>query len=364
MSKKIVVLAGDGIGQDIMPQALKVLNHVMSMANQPVELVEGYIGGSAYDRYGDHFPAETKALCQDADAILFGSVGGPIQDAHLPKWQNCEVNSILALRKTFQLNANLRTARVYPELIDICPLQKHIVDDGIDILIVRELIGDIYFGEHKRYQQDNMRCASDMAVYTEKQIFQVAEQAFQTALGRGKKITSVDKANVLDTSRLWREVVTEVARDYPQVTLEHMLVDNCAMQLFINPGQFDVILTANLFGDILSDAASAIPGSLGLMPSASLNQAGFALYEPAGGSAPDIAGLDVANPIGQILSVAMMMQYTFHLPQLASAIEQGVQKTLEQGYGTKDICTQGKTVVGTTKMTDIIIKNMTELEVK
>ncbi len=357
--KKIVVLAGDGIGQEVVPQAIRVLTAVGQRYGHSFAVLEGDIGGTAFDRYGSHFPEETKQLCQQADAILFGSVGGPLQQAHLPKWQNCEKNSILALRKTLHLNANLRPARVFPELQEICPLKDSLIAKGIDILIIRELIGDIYFGEHKQYTENNLRHASDVAIYDELQIADVAHRSFQLARKKRQTVTSVDKANVLDTSKLWRAVVTEVAAEYPDVTCEHMLVDNCAMQLIINPAQFDVILTANLFGDILSDAAAALPGSLGLTPSASLSDRGtVGLYEPSGGSAPDIAGKDIANPIAQILSVAMMLRYSFDLYMEAAAIENAVQKTLAAGFRTKDIYTPNKLLMGTTELTQQILNHL------
>lgn len=358
--KKIAVLAGDGIGQEVVPQAIRVLLAIAKQFNHQFSLLEGWIGGAAFDRFGSHFPEETQLLCQQADAILFGSVGGPLQQAHLPKWQNCEKNSILALRKTLHLNANLRPARVFPELREICPLKDSLIDGGIDILIIRELIGDIYFGEHKQFTENSLRYASDVALYNEQQIADVTHRSFQLAQKRRQKVTSVDKANVLDTSKLWRSVVTEIAVDYPDVTCEHMLVDNCAMQLIINPAQFDVILTANLFGDILSDAAAALPGSLGLTPSASLSDQGtVGLYEPSGGSAPDIAGKNIANPIAQILSVAMMLRYSFNLYAEAEAIDNAVQKTLAAGFRTQDIHTPNKKRVSTNELTDIILANLT-----
>ena len=240
----------------------------------------------------------------------------------------------------------------------ISPLKASVIGEGVDILIIRELVGGIYFGEHKQFQKNNIRYATDVAEYNEEQIRQVAKHAFEAAQKRGKKLTSVDKANVLDTSKLWREVVSEVAQEYPDVELENMLVDNCAMQLFINPSQFDVIVTSNLFGDILSDAAAALPGSLGLMPSASLNKEGFGLYEPSGGSAPQLAGKNVANPIAQVLSVAMMLRYSFHLTQAADNIEQAVKKTLQNNYATQDIYVEGKKLVGMREMTDAIIQNL------
>lgn len=356
--KKIAVLAGDGIGPEVMKEALRVLTCIAEQDRISLKFTEGYIGGAAFDKFGTHFPEETKTLCEASDAILFGSVGGPVMASHEPKWKQCEVNSILALRKAFSFNANFRPAKVYPILKDISPLKPSLLEKGVDILVLRELIGDIYFGEHKRFEKNNLRCASDVAEYNENQIISVANRAFQAARQRRQKVTSVDKANVLDTSRLWREVVSEVAQEYPDVTLEHMLVDNCAMQLIMNPNQFDVILTANLFGDILSDAASVIPGSLGLMPSASFNEEGFALYEPSGGSAPDIAGKNIANPIAQILSAAMMLRFSFELEESASRIEKAVQKTLEKGYRTRDIQQADTTVLGSREFTDKILDEL------
>jgi 3-isopropylmalate dehydrogenase len=358
MAKKIAVLSGDGIGQEIVPQALRVLQAVSKKFNLTLEYEHGLIGGAAYDVYQNHCPDETIQLCAAADAIFFGCVGGALKEAHLPKWDRCEVNSILALRQRFQFNSNLRPARIYPELVGICPLKPERLGDGVDILIVRELIGDIYFGEHKRFVENGLRCASDVAYYNEQQIMTVARRAFQAAEERRQKVTSVDKANVLDTSKLWREVVSEVAKEYPNVMFEPMLVDNCGMQLIIRPSQFDVIVTANLFGDILSDAAAALPGTLGLMPSASINEAGFALYEPSGGSAPDIAGKNIANPIAQILSAAMMLRYSFALTAPADCIEQAVMGCLRAGYRTKDLAQAGEQVLGTKEITDKIITFM------
>ncbi len=357
--RKVAVLSGDGIGPEIMQQAIRVLKGLEIGKTFEINFAE--VGGAGYDKYGVHYPDETHQLCEKSDAILFGSVGGPIQDAHLDKWKNCEANSILALRKNFQLSVNLRPAQLYPSLIPISPLKQSVVEDGIDILIIRELVGDIYFGEHKQFVENNRRHATDLCEYNEDQIRIAAHQAFKSAQYRQKKVTSVDKANVLATSKLWREVLNEVANDYPDVTLEHMLVDNCAMQLILNPKQFDVIVTGNLFGDILSDAASVIPGSLGLMPSASFNQQGFGLYEPSGGSAPDLAGKNVANPIGQILSLAMMLRYSFDLNDEAIKIENAVKETLDSGLRTQDLWTsdtENLTKVSTQEMTDAIIEKM------
>lgn len=355
MHKKIAVLAGDGIGQEIMPQAIRVLNKIAEKFNHKFVIQEGDIGGEAYEKYGTHFPEATQQLCRTADAVLFGSVGGPLHDAHLPKWKNCEKNSILALRKLLKLNINIRPIHIYSQLMSISPLKENLLAKDVDILILRELIGDIYFGEHKQWTENGIRFASDVAEYNEQQISSIAHRGFQFAQQRKKQLTSVDKANVLDTSKLWREIVSEIASQYPDVKVEHMLIDNCAMQLFINPAQFDVILTSNLFGDILSDAAAALPGSLGLIPSASLNENGFGLYEPSGGSAPDIAGKNIANPIAQILSVAMMLRYSFELHHEAKAIEEAVQKTLNAGFRTKDIYNEGSQLVNTQQMTDEIL---------
>ena len=268
------------------------------------------------------------------------------------------MNSILAIRKAFGFLANFRPAKVYPELADICPLKEEITAGGVDMLIVRELCGDIYFGEHRRFERDGKRVATDVAEYDEEQISSVAHLAFQAAQKRRGKLTSVDKANVLHTSKLWREVVSEVSKIYPEVEYEDMLVDNCAMQIIKNPGQFDVILTSNMFGDILSDAAAVLPGSLGLTPSASLTKSGFGLYEPSGGSAPDIAGQGIANPVAQILSAAMMLQFSFGLLEEASAIQEAVEETLRRGIRTQDIQKKGKSTVSTEKFTDAVLTNL------
>jgi 3-isopropylmalate dehydrogenase len=333
-SLSIAVLPGDGIGPEVMHHTLRVLKAVTS---QPLELKEGLIGGAAYERYGEHFPKATQDLCDSVDAILFGSVGGPIAESSLPKWNRCETNSILALRKRYQFAGNLRPIRVFPALIAISPLRPEIVASGVDLLIVRELLGDLYFGEHRTEFRDGGRWAFDGCEYSEAQIQAVAHQAFRAAQQRRKLLHSVDKANVLDTSKLWRTVVTEISAEYPDVKLEHMLVDNCAMQLIRNPAQFDVIVTSNMFGDILSDAAAVIPGSLGLTPSASINASGFGLYEPSGGSAPDIAGQDKANPVAQMLSAAMMLRLSGHDPEGARRIETAIANALERGFRTQDI---------------------------
>lgn len=355
MEHKIVVLPGDGIGEEVMEQALRVLAAVSEKSGKRFIIKHGYIGGAAWDKYGKHFPEETKILAQECEAILFGSVGGPVTEQHLDKWKNCEREALLGIRKAFNFNANFRPVKVFPTLADICPLKKEVIQKGLDILFIRELLGDLYFGEHKTFVKDGKRCASDVAEYNEDQIASIAKVAFEAARIRKKKVTSVDKANVLDISKLWRTVVKEVAKNYPDVELNDMLVDNCAMQIIINPSQFDVIVTSNMFGDILSDAGAVLPGSLGLMPSASFNEDGFALYEPIGGSAPDLARLGVANPIAQILSTALMLRYSFKMEQEAQAIENAIEQTLNVGFRTKDIFREGNTLVGTKEISDKII---------
>lgn len=355
MSKTITVLAGDGVGQEVMPCALAVVNTIAEKFNHQFTFQQGLIGGEAFDKHGSHYPEETRKICESTDAVLFGSVGGPVSEAHLAKWQNCEKNSILSLRKSLNLAANLRPICVAPELTDCSPLKDHLIKDGIDILIIRELLGDIYFGAHKRWEENHLRFASDIAEYQEEQIRTVMERGFQFARQRRKKLTSVDKANVLDTSKLWREIALEVAAANPDIEFSNMLVDNCAMQLTLYPAQFDVIVTSNLFGDILSDAAAALPGSLGLIPSASLASTHLGLYEPAGGSAPDIAGKNIANPIAQILSAALMLRYSFDMELEAQAVENAVRQTLAAGWRTKDIYTEGMQLTGTQEITQKII---------
>lgn len=341
MKKTIAVLAGDGIGEEVMREAILVLKEIASKFSHEFVFNYGLIGGAAYAQSGSHFPEATKTLCEQADAILFGAVGGPVSEQHLEKWKNCEVNALLGIRKAFQFNANYRPVRVFPELKDLSPLKSSIIGEGIDILFIRELNGDIYFGEKRQFERDGERVATDVAEYTESQIASVAHIAFKAATSRRGKVTSVDKANVLQTSKLWREVVREISESYPEVTLENMLVDNCAMQLIQHPTQFDVILASNMFGDILSDAGAVLPGSLGLLASASLNQQGFGMFEPPSGSAPEIAGKNIANPIGQILSSAMMLRFAFDLQKEADTIEQAVSKALLEGVRTKDLV-QGK----------------------
>ena len=360
MKKNIAVLAGDGIGPEVMASAIAVLDVICQKYNHQFSYQEALVGGAAYDRYQEHLPANSIAICQKADAILFGSVGGPVEAQHEAKWDNCETKSILALRKAFNFNVNLRKITLYPEIATLSPLKPELLQNGLDIVIFRELLGDIYFGEHYLGEKDGQPYASDIAEYNENQIASIAKYAFQIAQTRNKQLISVDKANVLATSKLWRNTVAKVAKDYPDVNYSNMLVDNCAMQIIKNPQQFNVILTANLFGDILSDELSVLSGSLGMMPSASFAENGFALYEPAGGSAPDIAGKNIANPIAQILSTAMMLNYSFNLSKEALAIENAVKSTIVAGFRTLDLKTgmAQEKIVGTKEFTQQVINHL------
>lgn len=351
---KIAVLPGDGIGPEIVAQAVKVLE-VLRGEGLKIELEYAHIGGAGYDAAGDPFPAATEALALASDAVLLGAVGGYQYDT-LPRAQRPE-QGLLRIRKGLGLFANLRPAMVYPELVSASTLRADIVS-GLDIMILRELTGDIYFGQPRgiRLLEDGERQGFDTMHYNESEVRRVAHVGFQIAMKRNKKLCSVDKANVLDTSMFWREIVTEVAKGYPQVALSHMYVDNAAMQLVRAPKQFDVILTGNIFGDILSDEASMLTGSIGMLPSASLDANNKGLYEPCHGSAPDIAGKDIANPLATILSVAMMMQYTFARPDIAQRIEAAVRKVLQQGLRTGDIYEDGMQKVGCAAMGDAVVK--------
>lgn len=355
MKKKIAALAWDWIGPEIMNSTIRVLKQIWKKFGHEFVFEEALVWGAAFDVYSEHFPDETRKICLWSDAILFWSVGGPVDKQSEKKWHKCETNSILAIRKTFGFNANYRPVKVYKSLASICPLKDEYIENGIDMLIIRELLGDCYFWEHKTYEKDWILYASDLAEYSESQISVVAHAAFKAALSRNCLVTSVDKANVLDISKLWRKVVSDVALEYPKVRLEHMLVDNAAMQIIKNPSRFDVILTSNLFGDILSDAWAALPGSLGLMPSASINTQWFWLYEPAWGSAPDIAGKDIANPIAQIISSAMMLRTSFGLNEEAKCIENAIWQVIADWFRTSDIYSQWNKLVGTNKMTELII---------
>ena len=362
ISKKIAVLAGDGIGPEVMKEAVQVLTKVSKIYNHEFLFQEGLIGGAAYEHCGTHFPHETLEICKNSDAILYGSVGGPVSEQHLDKWKSCEVNSLLGIRKAFNFNANFRPVRIIPELSDLCPLKDEIVKNGVDLLVIRELLGDIYFGNKRSYEENGQRMALDECSYSEDQIRSIAHVAFKAAEKRRHKVTSIDKANVLYTSKLWREIVKEVHQDYPKIELEHMLVDNAAMQLIKNPSSFDVLLCSNMFGDILSDAAAVLPGSLGLMASASLNSAGFGMFEPPGGSAQDIAGKQIANPIGQILSASLMLKFTFGMINESESIEKAVAETISQGYRTGDMLrNSSKKAISTSEMGSAIIKNLKAL---
>jgi 3-isopropylmalate dehydrogenase len=350
---KIAILPGDGIGPEIVKQALKVLK-VLLREGQKFELQEAPIGGAGYDAGGDPLPESTLALAKSADAVLLGAVGGPNYDT-LPRAMRPE-QGLLRIRKELGLFANLRPALLYEELANASTLKSEIVA-GLDIMILRELTGDIYFGQPRgrRETGDGEREGYDTMKYNESEIRRIAHIGFDIARKRAKRLCSVDKANVLDTSILWREVVNEVAKKYPDVELSHMYVDNAAMQLVRAPRQFDVMLTGNMFGDILSDEASMLTGSIGMLPSASLDAGNKGLYEPIHGSAPDIAGRNVANPLATILSAAMMMRYTFKQEALAARIEAAVRRVLKQGYRTADIYEAGTRKVGTEEMGDAVV---------
>ncbi len=351
---KIAILPGDGIGPEIVAQAAKVLD-VLKRDGLKIETEYAHIGGAGYDAAGDPFPEATDKLVRQCDAVLLGAVGGYQYD-NLPRPMRPE-QGLLRIRKGLGLFANLRPALVYPELVNSSSLKPELVS-GLDIMILRELTGDIYFGQPRgiRVLENGERQGFDTMHYTESEIRRVAHVGFKSAMKRNKKLCSVDKANVLDTSMLWREVVTEVAREYPEVELSHMYVDNAAMQLVRAPKQFDVILTGNIFGDILSDEASMLTGSIGMLPSASLDENNKGLYEPCHGSAPDIAGKDIANPLATILSVAMMMRYTFAQEVVAQRIETAVRRVLQQGLRTADIFEPGLQKTGCAAMGDAVIK--------
>ncbi len=356
MNLKIGVIKGDGIGPEIVTEAMKVLDKVGEVYGHTCEYEQLLMGGASIDVHGIPLTDETVETAKACDAVLMGSIGG---DAKTSPWYKLEPSKrpeagLLKIRKALNLFANLRPAVLYDELKGACPLKEEITEGGFDMMIMRELTGGLYFGERKTVEEDGVRKAYDSLTYNENEIRRIAKRGFDIAMKRRKKVTSVDKANVLDSSRLWRKVVEEVAEDYPEVTLEHMLVDNCAMQLVRDPKQFDVILTENMFGDILSDEASMVTGSIGMLASASLNDTKFGLYEPSGGSAPDIAGKGIANPIATILSAAMMLRFSFDLDKEADAIEQAVSQVLKDGYRTIDIMSEGKKQIGTVEMGDLI----------
>lgn len=356
MNYKIAVIPGDGIGPEIVQEARKVLDRVGSRFGHTFHYTEVSMGGVSIDTYGVPLTEEALEAAKSSDAVLLGAVGGDVGNS---RWYDVAPElrpeaGLLAIRKGLNLFANIRPAYLYQELAAACPLKKEIIGDGFNMVIMRELTGGLYFGKRHTEEVNGVLTATDTLTYDENEIRRIAIKAFDIAMKRDKRVISVDKANVLDSSRLWRKVVEEVAKGYPQVTLSHMLVDNCAMQLVMNPGQFDVVLTENMFGDILSDEASMITGSIGMLSSASLNESKFGMYEPSHGSAPDIAGKDIANPIATILSAAMMLRYSFDLDEEAAAVESAVQKVLTEGYRTGDIMSEGCEKVGTARMGDLI----------
>ncbi|WP_338667109.1 3-isopropylmalate dehydrogenase [Pseudodesulfovibrio methanolicus] len=354
---KICVLPGDGIGPEIVTQALRVLDKVADKFGRTFETTEALIGGCAIDAEGEPLPAETVAKCRESDAVLLGAVGGPQWDTIDPAIR--PEKGLLGIRKELGLFANVRPARLFKQLADACYLRPDIVARGLDVMVVRELTGGIYFGE-PRYdgEKDGERFGFNTMVYFEHEIRRIAKVAFEAARKRSGKVCSVDKANVLDVSRVWREIVIDEHRNYPDIELSHLYVDNAAMQLVRDPSQFDVLVTGNLFGDILSDEAAAITGSIGMLPSASLGAGNPGLFEPIHGSAPDIAGKDLANPLATILSVSMMLRHAFDMGAEADCIEQAVEKTLEQGFRTGDIVQEGGKAVGCTAMADAVLANM------
>ena len=363
MNCKIGLIHGDGIGPEIVNEAKKVLDAAASRYGHDFSYTELLLGGASIDVHGVPLTEETVEQARACDAVLMGSIGG---DAKTSPWYQLEPSKrpeagLLGIRKALNLFANLRPAYLYDELRAACPLRDDISRAGFDMIIVRELTGGLYFGERKTETRDGVLTAVDTLTYNENEIRRIAKRAFDIAMKRRKKVCSVDKANVLDSSRLWRKVVEEVAKDYPEVELSHMYVDNCAMQLVMNPAQFDVILTENMFGDILSDEASMVTGSIGMLSSASLNDTRFGLYEPSHGSAPDIAGQDKANPIATILSAAMMLRYTFDLDREADAVEAAVRQVLKEGYRTVDIWSEGCTKVGTAAMGSLIAERVEDI---
>ena len=360
MDCKITLIPGDGIGPEIVEEAKKVLDSVGVKYGHKFDYTKILMGGCSIDEYGVPLTDEAVATAKASDAVLLGAVGGNVGNS---RWYDVAPNlrpeaGLLKIRKELELFANIRPAYLYDELKDACPLKNEIIGDGFDMVIMRELTGGLYFGERHTENVNGLETAVDTLTYNEEEIRRIAIKGFEIAMKRRKKVTSVDKANVLDSSRLWRKIVAEVAKDYPEVEVDNMLVDNCAMQLVMNPGQFDVILTENMFGDILSDEASMITGSIGMLSSASLGKTKLGLYEPSHGSAPDIAGKNIANPIATILSAAMMLRYSFDLDKEADAIEAAVAKVLKEGYRTVDIMSEGLTQCSTTQMGDLIAERV------
>jgi len=350
---RILILPGDGIGKEIVAQAIKVIDSLNAHHNMGMNLVHGLIGGSAYDETGSPLPEETLIAAKDCDSILLGAVGGY-------QWESLErelrpERGLLGIRAELDLFSNLRPAILYPQLANASTLKNEVVS-GLDLMIVRELVGGIYFGQPRGVQvKEGERFGLNSATYSESEIARIGHSAFQIAQKRDKRVCSIDKANVLEVCELWREVMEEVSQDYPDVQLSHMYVDNAAMQLVRAPKQFDVIVTSNLFGDILSDCAAMLTGSIGMLPSASLNEKNYGMYEPIHGSAPDIAGKDIANPLATILSVSMMLRYSLNQAPLADKINAAVNVVLDQGYRTKDISSEGDNIVGTEEMGDLIV---------
>lgn len=360
MEAKIVLIPGDGIGPEIVREAKRVLDHVSEKFGHHFIYEEIDMGGCSIDKFGVPLTDEALAKAKAADAVLLGAVGGNVGNS---AWYDVAPNlrpeaGLLKIRKELGLFANLRPAYLYQELAQACPLKPEIIGDGFDMVIVRELTGGLYFGDRWTKSINGVETACDTLTYNEEEIRRIAIKGFETAMKRRKKLVSVDKANVLDSSRLWRKIVDEVAKDYREVEVSHMLVDNCAMQLVMNPKQFDVILTENMFGDILSDEASMITGSIGMLSSVSLNETKFGLYEPSHGSAPDIAGQNIANPLATILSAAMLLRYSLDLDVEAKAIEDAVAKAIADGYRTGDIYTEGTKKVTTDQMGDVVIQNI------
>ncbi len=360
MDHGITIIPGDGIGPEIVREACKVLDRTGQVFGHSFRYEEILMGGCSIDAHGVPLTQEALETARNSDSVLLGAVGGNVGNS---RWYDVAPDlrpeaGLLAIRKGLGLFANIRPAYLYRELAEACPLKKEIIGDGFDMVIMRELTGGLYFGERKTTETDGVKTAVDTLVYNEHEIRRIAVKGFEIARKRRKKVTSVDKANVLDSSRLWRQVVEEVAADYPDVALEHMLVDNCAMQLVKDPAQFDVILTENMFGDILSDEASMVTGSIGMLASASLNDTKFGLYEPSHGSAPDIAGQDIANPIATVLSAAMMLRYSFDLDKEADAMEQAVKQVLKDGYRTVDIMSEGCMQVGCRQMGDLLAQRI------
>lgn len=356
MKCNLAVIKGDGIGPEIVTEAMKVLDRIGEVYHHTFDYEQILMGGCSIDATGVPLTDEAVNIAKSKDAVLLGSIGG---NTSTSPWYQLPPNlrpeaGLLKIRKELGLFANLRPAMLYDELKDACPLKAEIAERGFDMMIMRELTGGLYFGERSTEVIDGVVTAHDNLIYNENEIRRIAKKGFEIAMKRRKNVISVDKANVLDSSRLWRKVVEEVAKDYPEVTYTHMLVDNCAMQLVKDPAQFDVVLTENMFGDILSDEASMITGSIGMLPSASLNETKFGMYEPSGGSAPDIAGQNKANPIATILSAAMMLRFTFDLDKEADAIENAVKQVLVDGYRTCDILSEGTTLVSCSEMGDLI----------